>query len=148
MEVKGEHHFKAPRATVWQCMLDPRCLKASMPGCDEMVEVGPEDYDIEITVGMAAVKGHYKGNVKVRDRVEGEAYRLVVTGSGKPGRVQGDSLMTLSDEPGGTLVTYIGEVKVQGGLAIASRLLPGVSKLMIGQFMKGMEKQVDQRTVV
>ena len=26
MEVKGDHQFKAPRAVVWECMLDPKAL--------------------------------------------------------------------------------------------------------------------------
>ena len=56
--------------------------------------------------------------------------------------------MTLSDEPGGTLVRYTGEVKAQGAIArLGSRLLGGAAKLMIGQFMKGMEKQIEANTV-
>ena len=68
----------------------------------------------------------------------------MVAGSGKPGSVQGNAVMTLSDEPGGTKVSYVGEVKAQGAIArMGSRLLAGAAKLMIGQFMKGMEKQVE-----
>ena len=56
--------------------------------------------------------------------------------------------MTLTDHfDGGTLVMYHGDVRAQGAIArLGSRLLGGAAKLMIGQFMKGMEKQVEQRT--
>ncbi len=147
MEIQGEHRFDAPRDVVWQLLLDPAALQASMPGCERFVEVGPESYDLTIRVGIAAIKGTYSGNVKVRDRKEGESYRLVVEGNGKPGSVQGDALMTLSRQEGPTTtVTYTGEVKAQGAIArLGSRLLGGTAKLMIGQFFKGMEKQVSNR---
>ena len=147
MEVSGEHRFSAPREAVWQALLDPEALQASMPGCEKFEEVGERSYDLTIRVGIAAIKGTYNGNVKVADPLERESYRLVVNGSGKPGSVQGDAKMVLSDDGAGTLVRYTGEVKAQGAIArLGSRLLGGTAKLMIGQFMKAMEKQVEGRT--
>jgi len=146
VEISGEHRFNAPRAVVYQAMLDPNALQASMPGCERFDEVGPQSYDLTIRVGIAAIKGTYTGNVQVKDPVEDRSYRLVVGGSGKPGSVQGDAAMVLSDDGSGTLVKYTGEVKAQGAIArMGSRLLGGAAKLMIGQFFKGMEKQVEQR---
>ncbi len=146
MEISGEHRFAAPRQAVYQALLDPKALQASMPGCERFEEVGPQSYDLTIRVGIAAIKGTYSGNVKVADPVENEGYRLVVAGSGKPGQVQGDAKLVLTDDGAGTLVTYSGEVKAQGAIArLGSRLLAGAAKLMIGQFMKAMEKQVEAR---
>ncbi len=147
MEVSGDHKFSASRAAVWAALLDPKALKASMPGCEKFEEVGPQSYDLTIKVGIAAIKGTYSGHVKVADPVEGESYRLVVSGHGKPGSVQGDATLSLSDAGAGTLVKYVGEVKAQGAIArLGSRLLGGAAKLMIGQFMKAMEKQVEARS--
>jgi carbon monoxide dehydrogenase subunit G len=147
MEVTGEHKFDAPREAVWKALLDPKALQASMPGCEKFEEVGPSSYDLTIKVGIAAIKGTYSGNVRVADPVENQSYRLVVQGSGKPGTVQGDATLSLSDVAGGTLVKYVGDVKAQGAIArLGSRLLGGAAKLMIGQFMKAMEKQVEGRT--
>jgi carbon monoxide dehydrogenase subunit G len=146
MEVKGDHHFKAPRAVVWEAMLDPEALQASMPGCEQFNQVAPESYDIVIKVGIAAIKGTYTGNVKVTDRLPEDSYRLIVAGKGSPGSVQGDAVMSLTEKDGGTLVSYKGEVKAQGAIArLGGRLLGGTANLMIGQFMKGMEKQVQNR---
>ena len=147
MEVTGEHKFDAPREAVWKALLDPKALQASMPGCEKFEEVGPSSYDLTIKVGIAAIKGTYSGNVRVADPVENQSYRLVVQGSGKPGTVQGDATLSLSDAAGGTLVKYVGDVKAQGAIArLGSRLLGGAAKLMIGQFMKAMEQQVEGRT--
>jgi carbon monoxide dehydrogenase subunit G len=147
MEISGDHKFPAPRDAVWHALLDPKALQASMPGCEKFEEVAPNSYDLTIKVGIAAIKGTYSGNVKVADPVDGQSYRLIVSGSGKPGSVQGDATLVLSDDGAGTLVRYTGDVKAQGAIArLGSRLLGGAAKLMIGQFMKGMEKQVEGRS--
>lgn len=148
MEISGDHRFAAPREAVYRALLDPKALQASMPGCEKFVEVAPQSYDLTIRVGIAAIKGTYSGNVQVREPVQDESYRLVVSGKGSPGSVQGDARMILTDDGGGTLVKYTGEVKAQGAIArLGSRLLGGAAKLMIGQFMKAMEKQVEAQTV-
>jgi hypothetical protein len=145
MEISGEHRFRAPREAVWEALLDPAALKASMPGCEELVPTAPDAYRIRISVGIAAIKGTYSGTVAVTDRREGESYRLDVAGSGRPGSVQGGATMTLLDEPGGTLVKYAGEVRAQGAIArVGSRLLGQAAKLMIGQFFKGMEAELNR----
>jgi carbon monoxide dehydrogenase subunit G len=68
VEISGEHRFQAPRSAVWEALLDPQALQASMPGCERFEPTGPETYDITIKVGIAAIKGTYSGTVKVTDR--------------------------------------------------------------------------------
>jgi carbon monoxide dehydrogenase subunit G len=146
LEISGDHQFKAPRELVWEALLDPAALQASMPGCEKFEAASPETYDITIKVGIASIKGTYRGTVKVTDVNAQDSYRLVVNGSGKPGSVQGDAVLSLSEADGGTLVTYKADVKAQGAIArMGSRLLGGAAKLMVGQFMKAMEKQVESR---
>jgi hypothetical protein len=146
VEISGEHRFKAPKETVWELMLDPAALKASMPGCERLDETGPDKYDITLKVGISAIKGTYDGSVEVADKNPQDSFRLVVDGGGKPGKVLGDATMQLSVEGDETLVRYSGEVKAQGAIArLGSRLLGGAAKLMIGQFFKAMEKQVEAR---
>lgn len=144
MDIKGEYRFNAAPNVVWAKLLDPKALQASMPGCERFEEVGADSYDLTIKVGISAIKGTYTGNVKVQDVKPEDSYRLAVSGSGKPGSVHGDADMVLSPDGTGTLVTYTGEVKAQGAIArLGSRLLGGAAKLMIGQFFKAMEKQLE-----
>lgn len=146
MEIAGEHRFNAPQSIVYEMLLDPAALQASMPGCERFEETGPEEYDITLKVGIAAIKGTYDGSVKVADRVPEDSFRLLVDGGGRPGKVRGEATMTLSMEGEQTVVVYRGDVKAQGAIArMGSRLLGGAAKLMIGQFFKAMEKQVAAR---
>jgi carbon monoxide dehydrogenase subunit G len=148
MELKGDHTFEADRQTVWDLMLDPEAIQNAIPGCESMVRrPGERDlFDITVKVGLAAIKGTYTGTVEVADQVPGESYRLIAGGQAKPGKVEGSALMRLSDDGPNTRVVYTGEVKAQGAIArLGGRILGGASKLMIGQFFKGMDKQVQAR---
>lgn len=146
MEISGEHRFNAPQAVVYEMLLDPAALQASMPGCERFEEKGPEQYDITLKVGIAAIKGTYDGSVRVAEKQPKESFRLLVDGGGRPGKVRGEATMRLSSDGDATLVRYEGEVKAQGAIArLGSRLLGGAAKLMIGQFFKAMEKQVAAR---
>ncbi len=146
MEISGEHRFDAPRSAVWAALLDPKAIEGAIPGCEEFRETGDDSYALTVKVGIAAIKGTYSGTVKVADVNPETSYRLLVSGSGKPGSVQGDAVLTLSDDGEGTKVSYTSDVKAQGAISrMGSRLLGGAAKLMIGQFMKGMEQQVEER---
>lgn len=146
MEVSGSHTFDAPRSTMWALLLDPAAIQKAIPGCEAMKQTGPDAYEMTIKVGIAAIKGTYSGTVEVRDQQPESSYRLVVSGSGKPGTVQGDAVLTLAEAEGRTTVSYRGDVQAQGAIArLGNRLLGGAAKLLIGQFMKGMEEQVRGR---
>jgi uncharacterized protein len=146
LEIKGEYKFAAPRTVVWEALLDPVALQASMPGCERFDKTGTDAYDITIKVGIAAIKGTYEGTVTVTERSPEDSYRLVVDGGGKPGKVQGDAMMRLEDDGEGTVVRYEADVKAQGAIArMGNRLLGGAAKLLVGQFFKAMDKEVQQR---
>jgi carbon monoxide dehydrogenase subunit G len=146
VEITGSHTFQATQRRMWELLLDPSAIQKAIPGCEEMTATGPDAYAMTVKVGIAAIKGTYSGTVEVRDQREPESYRLVVSGSGKPGSVQGDAVLSLGESGGRTTVSYRGEVKAQGAIArMGSRLLGGAAKLMIGQFMKGMEEQLKAR---
>ncbi len=145
MEIAGEHRFQAPRQVVWERILDPDSLRASIPGCERFEVVGPGAFDITMRVGIGALKGSYSGNVRVVDPREPESFGLVASGSGGKGSVQGDAQIEIVDgpQPGETTVRYRGDLRAQGGVARAGLfVLGGASKLLIGQFFRAMERQV------
>jgi len=145
VEIVGEHRFLAPRSIVWERLLDPVALQASIPGCERFDVLGPGSFDVTMRVGIGTLKGSYSGHVDVVDEREPDSFRLEVLGSGRQGRLQGEATVELCDGPrqGETTVRYRGDLRAQGGLARAGLLvLRGASKLLIGQFFKAMERQV------
>lgn len=146
MEISGEHHFNAPRELVWDALLDAAAIESAIPGCERFEATAPDAYDVTLKVGIAAIKGTYAGEVRVADEQPCDSYRLIVSGNGRPGSVQGEATLTLSDNTAGTVVRYHGTVRAQGAIArVGSRLLAGTAKLLIGQFFKGMDAEVQRR---
>jgi len=143
MKFEGKYTFKAPREKVWQVLLDPKILAQCMPGCEELKEIGPDQYEANVKVGIAAVKGTYKAKISIKDKQPPSHYVLSGQGSGGPGFMQGDVVIDLEQEGGKTLLKYITDAKVGGLIAgVGQRMIGGIAKMMIDQFFKKMESFV------
>jgi carbon monoxide dehydrogenase subunit G len=142
MELVGEHTFNAPREQVWKLLLDPAVLKASLPGCEKLEEIGPDEYAATMKIGVAMIKGTFTGKVKITDKQEPERYSMAVDGSGPQGQVSGVGTLELIDQGDKTLVRYKGDATVRGTLArVGARVVQPAAKMIVGQFFEKLESQ-------
>src|SRR5205823_4421757 len=94
-------------------------------------------WDAVMRVGVAAIKGTYKGKVGIVDRQPPQMYTLEVEGSGGPGFVKGTAKISLQQEGESTRVSVEGDGQVGGMLAgVGQRMLPGVAKMLMNQFFE------------
>lgn len=143
LKIEGSYTFKAPRQRVWDVLLDPSIMAQCMPGCEGLKEVGPDQYEATMKVGIASVKGNYKGKVSIKEKRAPSHYVLSGEGSGAPGFMQGDVTIDLEEKNGETLLKYSTDAKVGGLIAgIGQRMLGGIAKMMVDQFFKKMESFV------
>jgi uncharacterized protein len=143
MKLEGSYEVKAPRQKVWSAFLDPETLRKAIPGCEKLEMVGPDEYKATLKIGVAAVKGTFEGKVRLLDKKPSDSYRLAAEGSGGPGFVRADTLISLDDIEGGTRVSYSADVQVGGLIAgVGQRMLGGVSKMMADQFFNRMSEQL------
>jgi len=135
MKIEGSHDVPAPRQKVWDAFLDPKQLQKAIPGCEKLEALGSDEYKATLKIGVAAVKGTFEGKVRLLDKTPTESYRLAAEGSGGPGFVKAQTLITMSEIEGGTRVSYSADVQVGGLIAgVGQRMLGGVSKMMADQF--------------
>ncbi|MDB5080728.1 MAG: hypothetical protein JWP00_2652 [Chloroflexi bacterium] len=148
MEISGEYKFKAPIEKVWGILMNPNALKASLPGCEKFEETAPDTYDITIKVGVGMIKGTYTGRISIADRQEQKYYKLLVSGQGSSGFLNGEGEFNLSSlGPEETQVNYSGKANVGGTLAgLGARMLAPVAKKMGNDFFKSMDKQLQAET--
>jgi carbon monoxide dehydrogenase subunit G len=140
MELSGEHRFSAPRERVWALLLDPQILQQCLPGAEDLVEVGPEEYEARMKIGVAAIRGTYQGRVKIQDKDEPNSYRMAVEGKGPAGQISGDAQMTLTEDGDGTIVHWAGKANVRGTLArVGGRVMQPAAKMIVGQFFTCLE---------
>lgn len=127
-------------------MIDPEVLAKATPGCQSFQEVEPDTFEVEMKLGIAAVRGNYRGKVAVRDKQEPEQFRLDISGEGSPGFVNTSMSIKLEDLGDKTKIEYEGEAQVGGLIAgVGQRMLGGVAKMILGQFFKAMEKEIEAR---
>lgn len=117
-----------------------------MPGLKQLYAKSDTYYDAELEIGVAGIKGKYKGHLELQDVMPAQGYRMVLHGEGTMGFM--DSVVQVNlvaAESEGTDLTYEGDAKVGGTVAgVGQRMLSGVAKLIIGQFFTGLLKEAEK----
>lgn len=144
MKVSGSAALNAPVEQVWAAFNDPAVLARTLPGCQELREVGPDAYKMTITAGVASIKGTYEGDVALTQQNPPGSFVLKAAGAGAPGTVSADVAVTLVDSPnGGTHLTYDADAVVGGVIGgVGQRMLTGVAKKMAGQFFQAVDADI------
>lgn len=145
MELIGKQVIELPRALVWEALNDPEVLKQCIPGCDQFVASGENEYDIVMTAAVGPIKAKFKGKLVLSDINPPESYSLAFDGSGgAAGFGKGKASVVLGDLPGQTELEYSVQAKVGGRLAqVGSRLIDGVAKKMADEFFERFKKLVE-----
>ena len=142
MKIEGTQELHAPRERVYAALTDPQVLQRCIPGCESLEKTGDDAYAVTIKAGIGAIKGTFKGNVRLEDMRAPEHYRIVVDGKGGPGFVKGSGDFDLEDTGGATLIRYTGEMQVGGAIAgIGQRMIEGAAKMMASRFFKALETE-------
>ena len=141
MKVNGTATLNAPRDAVWVALNDPAVLVRTIPGCQQLEEVGPDAYRMTLTAGVASIKGTYTGDVALTDHEQPGAFTLRATGAGAPGTVQADVRVTLADAGDGTTRLDYDADAVVGGMigGVGQRVLTGVAKKTAGEFFRAVD---------
>ncbi len=146
MRVDGKHLFNASLADVWGVLADVPTLARCTPGCEALREVGPGQYELDLHLGVGAIKGQYSGKFAIRRQEPPNRSELEVSAKGIPGWMQGRWTMELTPRESGTELTYQGEAQVGGLVAgVGQRMLGGVAKMILGQLFTAMAREVDAR---
>jgi carbon monoxide dehydrogenase subunit G len=135
MEMTGEYLIPAPRAKVWEALNDINVLKAAVPGCESMTAKG-DQIEATVTAKVGPVKATFSGIVTLSDLDPPNSYNIRGEGKGGvAGFARGGARVTLTDAPGGTLLSYKVDAAVGGKLAqIGSRLIDSTAKKLADEF--------------
>lgn len=136
MKITGSDVIPFPVARVWDALLDPQVLVATIPGCERLAATGEHTYDMTVTAGVAAIKGTYAGSCALSDLVEHEALVMRLQGSGAPGTIDATvQVYFVEPEPGQTRIDYDADAVVGGMVGgVGQRMLTSVSKRMAAEF--------------
>lgn len=148
MQLNGTYQFTASRERVWSALNDPAVLQQATPGCESLTQVGEDAWEADLKIGLAGIKGSYKGQIRLSDKTPPERYTLEIGAKGPTGIVEAKVHLALSEAQEGTALAYTGEARVSGPVAgIGQRLLGGAAKLILGQFWSGIEKHLKEEAL-
>jgi uncharacterized protein len=144
MKISGTAALNAPVDQVWAALNDPAVLARTLPGCQELREVGPDAYRMTITAGVASIKGTYEGEVALIEQNPPGSFVLRASGAGAPGTVGADVRFSLTESAtGGTDLGYEADAVVGGVIGgVGQRMLTGVGKKMAGQFFAAVDADI------
>ena len=135
MKLTGNYKIDAPRETVWGAITQPESLQGCIPGCQSLEVVGDGNYEAAISASLGPVRGNFSAKVSIKDWNPYESYRMIVSASGAPGFVNGESFITLTEEEGVTTVSVDGDGQAGGLLArVGQRMMESVARNMMDRF--------------
>jgi carbon monoxide dehydrogenase subunit G len=146
LKITGSYTIDAPQEEVWAALNDIDVLARIVPGCERLEQVGENEYEGTVKIGIQAIKGTYNGKIRLEDIQPPRHYKLVAGGRSASGVVDGAGTVDLSEQDGKTILNYIGDAQIGGTLAsVGQRLIEGASKQMINQSLKALVEQINSR---
>jgi carbon monoxide dehydrogenase subunit G len=147
LKISGKSTIDAPRDQVWEALNNMEVLARIVPGCERLEQVGENEYEGTVKIGIQSIKGTYSGKIRLEDIEPPRHYKLVAAGRSANGVVDGTGTVDLEElEDGKTLLTYGGDAQIGGTLAsVGQRLIEGASKQLINQSLKALVEQIKQR---
>ena len=150
MNLDGSAVLHADRERVWSVITDPAVLARTIPGCLTLEQVGDDEYRMNVSVGVGAIKGTYAGEVRLSDQKRPASYVMHASGAGGPGQVKAVVTIELQEfGPSETTLTYSADAVVGGPVAgVGQRMITGVAKRMAAQFFAAVDDELSGRAVV
>ena len=148
MTMTGEVKLPAPREVVWEKLNDPEVLKACIPGCEELNRSADNEFQAVAKIKVGPVSARFKGRVTLSDLDPPSGYKISGEGEGGvAGFAKGGAVVALSDQDGGTLLTYNVEAQIGGKLAqLGQRLINGSAKKLADDFFTKFAEAVQAGT--
>lgn len=142
MTVDGRYTIHAPRERVFDLLIDPAALQRALPGCERLERTSPTQFDATLKIGLAAIKGTYRGTAAIEDAERPDHLTLVVDGKGTGGFVRGRGRISLAEDAGATQVTVNGDAQIGGLLAsVGQRLILAGARMLMNDFFKAIERE-------
>jgi carbon monoxide dehydrogenase subunit G len=148
VNLDGSAVLHAEPERVWSVITDPAVLARTIPGCLSLEQVGDDEYKMNVSVGVGAIRGTYAGDVRLSDKDLPKSYVMHASGAGAPGQVRATVTINLEPNGEGTTLTYSADAVVGGPVAgVGQRMMTGVAKRMAGQFFKAIDAELTGEVV-
>lgn len=147
MDMIGQQRIFASRDVVWKALNDPDILKASIPGCEELVKLSDTDMTAVAVIKVGPVKAKFQGAVTLSDLDPPNGCRIVGEGKGGiAGFAKGGATVRLEPDGDATILHYDVSAEVGGKLSqLGGRLIDATARQMSAAFFKKFSDEIARR---
>lgn len=144
MKLTGERLIPASPQVVWNTLLDPDVLKASIPGCELLTKKDDETFEAAVTIKVGPIKAKFAGQVSLSDLAEPSSCTISGQGSGGvAGFAKGGARISLLPDGDQCNLTYDADVAIGGKIAsLGDRLFRTVVQKNIDDFFNSVAAHV------
>lgn len=145
MDLNDEITINAPLARVYEALNDPEVLQECIPGCEELIKHSDTDLEAKVVLKVGPVKARFSGTVQLDTAGAPHAFSLTGQGNGgTAGHAKGGADVTLREEDGATVLSYVAKAEIGGKLAqLGSRLVQSTAKKLAGKFFASFAERVE-----
>ncbi len=145
MKFRTQYKFDADPEPVFDAMTDPEIVAHCLPGCKRLEPISADRYKAEMVLGVAAIKGRFKGTVDLLDKNRPHSYSMRVSGRGTAGYAKGQASVEIAPGESGSTVSVVAKVQIGGTVArVGQRLLVGTAKMVSDRFFACLRHQVSR----
>lgn len=144
MLISSTATMTAVPATAYAAFHDEKILAATIPGVESFTRTGESNFDVVLTMGVAAIKGTYKGTVSFSEEVPDTSFMLSAKGAGGPGTIGADITVALAPgENGGSDIIWEANAVLGGPIGgVGQRMLGGVAKRIAKKFFADIDAAI------
>ncbi|QWE15924.1 CoxG family protein [Polynucleobacter sp. AP-Nino-20-G2] len=149
MELNGEQLIATPIPEVWKGLNDIDVLAKSIPGCEEISRISPEEIHAKVMFKIGPVRARFAGKLFLSDVIPDQSCSMAFEGSGgAAGFAKGRSRVELKSVEGGTLISYTTEASIGGKLGqIGGRMISASAKKIADDFFQRFAKELGGEVV-
>ena len=142
MDFNGSHKYNATPAQVYNTLLNPDALKASIPGAEE-VKIENQTVTAAIHVNALGVNATFHGSAQIVSASPPAQIVLGIDRSGSYGTLKGQATINLAADGAGTNLTYTAHFDLSGRIGLADNPIgQQVTKGGLNTFFKNLEGQI------
>src|SRR5215831_267651 len=151
MDFKGRYSIPAPPEAVFAALHDPQVLKVSIPGCETVEQISPQQFTARAVLKIGPVKASFSGKVTLTPETppQGFTHSVKLAGEGQGGAAgfaRGQSEVRLAAENGATVLIYDAKAVVGGRLAqVGQRLIDSAAKSLADDFFAKFTQAMHER---
>jgi uncharacterized protein len=146
LEFSGSPAIAAPRARVWERLMDPHFVAQSAPGVESVEAMDPTHFKVISGFGVGSIRVRFTMDVELFDIDAGKSAKMRVRGKAPGSAIDVVSRLQVDDAgSGSTQLNWSATSEVSGTVAnVGARLMEGTARKLTEQFWTDFAQRVSQ----